>query len=243
MLILNLKFILTMAWYYGVKTIVRGPSYLIASLATPLTLLFLVFVLSHGALVKFAIVGGLIAFVGSVGLSGAGDSAFFRLQLRIQDLYVPSKVSPFDYMAAFTMSYLVFSVPGIVLYIYLGSVYHLFTAYDSLVMVLIMVLLIISTTSISFIISGSIKHLRNIWGITGILTIITSILPPTFYPYSYVPRVFLYIIALSPTTPAAVLAQGAFGLSPELNIMLYVLIIETAVYAILARILVRWREN
>ncbi len=243
MLILNLKFILTMAWYYGVKTIVRGPSYLIASLATPLTLLFLVFVLSHGALVKFAIVGGLIAFVGSVGLSGAGDSAFFRLQLRIQDLYVPSKVSPFDYMAAFTMSYLVFSVPGIVLYIYLGSVYHLFTAYDSLVMVLIMVLLIISTTSISFIISGSIKHLRNIWGITGILTIITSILPPTFYPYSYVPRVFLYIIALSPTTPAAVLAQGAFGLSPQLNIMLYVLIIETAVYAILARILVRWREN
>ncbi len=243
MLILNLKFILTMAWYYGVKTIVRGPSYLIASLATPLTLLFLVFVLSHGALVKFAIVGGLIAFVGSVGLSGAGDSAFFRLQLRIQDLYVPSKVSPFDYMAAFTMSYLVFSVPGIVLYIYLGSVYHLFTAYDSLVMVLIMVLLIISTTSISFIISGSIKHLRNIWGITGILTIITSILPPTFYPYSYVPRVFLYIIALSPTTPAAVLAQGAFGLSLELNIMLYVLIIETAVYAILARILVRWREN
>ncbi|WP_298276076.1 ABC transporter permease [Ferroplasma sp.] len=240
---MNLKFILTMAWYYGVKTIVRGPSYLIASLATPLTLLFLVFVLSHGALVKFAIVGGLIAFVGSVGLSGAGDSAFFRLQLRIQDLYVPSKVSPFDYMAAFTMSYLVFSVPGIVLYIYLGSVYHLFTAYDSLVMVLIMVLLIISTTSISFIISGSIKHLRNIWGITGILTIITSILPPTFYPYSYVPRVFLYIIALSPTTPAAVLAQGAFGLSPQLNIMLYVLIIETAVYAILARILVRWREN
>ncbi|WMT50966.1 MAG: ABC transporter permease [Ferroplasma sp.] len=240
---MNLKFILTMAWYYGVKTIVRGPSYLFASLATPLTLLFLVFVLSHGALVKFAIVGGLIAFVGSVGLSGAGDSAFFRLQLRIQDLYVPSRVSPFDYMAAFTMSYLVFSVPGIVLYIYLGSVYHLFTVYDSLVMILIMVLLIISTTSISFIISGSIKHLRNIWGITGILTIITSILPPTFYPYSYVPRVFLYLIALSPTTPAAVLAQGAFGLSPELNIMLYVLIIETAVYAILARILVRWREN
>jgi ABC-2 type transport system permease protein len=240
---LNLKFILTMAWYYGVKTIVRGPSYLIASLATPLTLLFLVFVLSHGSLVKFAIVGGLIAFVGSVGLSGAGDSAFFRLQLRIQDLYVPSRVSPFDYMAAFTMSYLVFSVPGIVLYIYLGSVYQLFTAYDSLVMILIMILLIISTTSISFIISGSIKHLRNIWGITGILTIITSILPPTFYPYSYVPRVFLYIIALSPTTPAAVIAQGAFGLSPEMNIMLYILIIETAVYAILARILVRWREN
>ena len=240
---MNIKFILAMAWYYGVKTIIRGPSYLIASLATPLTLLFLVFVLSHGTLIKFAIVGGLIAFIGSVGLSGAGDSAFFRLQLRIQDLYVPSNVSAFDYMAAFTMSYLVFSVPGIALYVYLGYVYNLFTVYDTIMMVFVMLLLIISTTSISFIISGSIKHLRNIWGITGILTILTSILPPTFYPYSYVPRVFLYIIALSPTTPAAVIAQGAFGLSPELNIMLYVLIIETVVYAILARILVKWREN
>lgn len=240
---MNIKFILAMAWYYGVKTVIRGPSYLIASLATPLTLLFLVFVLSHGALVKFAIVGGLIAFVGSVGLSGAGDSAFFRLQLRIQDLYVPSNVSAFDYMAAFTMSYLVFSVPGIALYVYLGYIYNLFTVYDTVMMVFVMLLLIISTTSISFIISGSIKHLRNIWGITGILTILTSILPPTFYPYSYVPRTFLYIIALSPTTPAAVIVQGAFGLSPELNIMIYVLIIETVAYAILARVLVRWRET
>ncbi len=240
---LNLRFIITMAWYYGVKTIFRGPSYLIDSLATPLTLLFLVFVLSHGALVKFAIVGGLIAFVGTVGLSGAGDSAFFRLQLRIQDLYVPSRVSPFDYMAAFTLSYLVFSVPGIILYIYLGSVYHLFNSYDSVMMILVMLLLIISTTSISFIISGSIKHLRNIWGITGILTIITSILPPTFYPYGYVPKDFLYIIALSPTTPAAVVVQGAFGLSPMMDSMFYILIIETICYTILARILVRWREN
>ncbi|AGO60206.1 ABC transporter permease [Ferroplasma acidiphilum] len=240
---MNLRFILSMAWYYGIKTIFRGPSYLIASLATPLTLLFLVFVLSHGALVKFAIVGGLIAFVGSVGLSGAGDSAFFRLQLRIQDLYVPSKVSPFDYMAAFTLSYLVFSVPGIILYIYLGLSYHLFNLYDSSMMLLVMVLLIISTTSISFIISGSIKHLRNIWGITGILTIITSILPPTFYPYSYVPKSFLYIIALSPTTPAAVIAQGAFGLSVPMDSMFYIMIIETVIYTILARILVRWREN
>ncbi len=240
---MNIRFILTMAWYYGVKTIVRGPSYLIASLATPLTLLFLVFVLSHGALVKFAIVGGLIAFIGSVGLSGAGDSAFFRLQLRIQDLYVPSKVSPFDYMAAFTLSYMVFSIPGIILYVYLGTLYHLFTLYDSLIMLLVMILLIISTTSIAFMISGSIKHLRNIWGITGILTIITSILPPTFYPYKYVPKAFLYIIALSPTTPAAVIIQGAFGLSPVMNIMFFILLGEAVIYTILARILVKWREN
>ena len=66
---------------------------------------------------------------------------------------------------------------------------------------------------------------------------------PTFYPYSYVPKSFLYIIALSPTTPAAVIAQGAFGLSAPMNSMFYIMIIETVIYTILARILVRWREN
>ncbi|KQB35447.1 MULTISPECIES: ABC transporter permease [Acidiplasma] len=239
----NIKFILTMAWYYGIKTIARGPSYLIASLATPLTLLFLVFVLSHGALVKFAIVGGLIAFIGSVGLSGAGDSAFFRLQLRIQELYVATSITQFDYMAAFTLSYFIFSVPGIILYVYLGIIYHLFTLYNSIALVLIMLILIVTTTAISFIISGSINHLRNIWGITGILTVITSILPPTFYPYYYVPKIFLYIIAISPTTPAAILVQGFFGLAPMNLMMLYVLLIELVIYSILARFLVRWRDK
>ncbi|AAT43315.1 ABC transporter permease [Picrophilus oshimae] len=240
---MNLRFILLMAWYYGIKAIKRGPSYLIASLATPLTLLFLVFVLSHGTLVKYAIVGGLIAFVGSVGLSSAGDAAFMRLQLRVQDMYVASNIKPFDYMMAFTLSYLVFSVPGIILYIALGMHYHLFNLYNSIYMLLIMISLILTTTSISFIIAGSINHLRNIWGITGILSILTSILPPTFYPYYYVPRPFLYLLSLSPTTPAAVLVQGVFHLAPLFKNMIYIIIIETVFYTVLGRFAIRWREN
>ncbi len=240
---MNIRFIGAMAWYYGLKTIIRGPSYLIASLATPLTLLFLVYVLSHGLLVKFAIVRGLIAFIGSIGLSGAGDAAFFRLQLRMQELYVATDIRASDYMIALTLSYLVFAIPGIVLYTYMGTIYHLFTLYNVLGMILIMVFLIITTTSISFIISGSINHLRNIWGITAILTIITSILPPTFYPYYYVPNAFLYIISLSPTTPAAVLAQGIFNLAPFQMNMVYIFIAEVVVYGLLARFFVKWQSN
>ncbi len=240
---MNLRFIGSMAWYYGIKTIIRGPSYLIASLATPLTLLFLVYILSHGVLVKFAIVGGLIAFIGSVGLSGAGDAAFFRLQLRMQELYVATEIHASDYMIAFTLSYLVFAIPGVVLYAYLGTIYHLFTLFNVLGMIFIMVFLIVTTTAISFIISGSINHLRNIWGITAILTIITSILPPTFYPYYYVPNAFLYIISLSPTTPAAVLAQGIFGLAPFQINMVYIFIVEIIFYSLLARFFVKWQEK
>lgn len=240
---LNFKFAMLLAWYYGFRTIKRGPSYVIASLSSPLTLLFLVYIISRGELVRFAIAGGFVGLVASVALSSAGDAAFLRLQLRIQDLYVASRVTPSDYMLGLTLSYLIFSIPGIVLYVLLGYLYHIFDPLSSLYLALILVMLVISTSSISFIISGSISHVRNVWGIAGILSIIMTVLPPTFYPYSYIPKIALYALFVSPATSAAVLVQGIFGLQPFFTPAIYIMIGETAFYFAVARVMTRWREN
>lgn len=101
---LNLRFIFTFAWYYRFRIISRGPSYLIANISTPLTLLFLVFVLSHGELVHYAIAGGFLTLIASVALQSSGDAAFMRLQLRIQELFVATSVSSADYMIGLTLS-------------------------------------------------------------------------------------------------------------------------------------------
>ena len=69
---MNIRFIGTFAWYYGVKIFSRGPSYVIASLATPLSLLFIVYILTAGKILDFAVVGGVISLVGSIGLQSAG---------------------------------------------------------------------------------------------------------------------------------------------------------------------------
>lgn len=240
---MNLKFTFLLSWYYGIRTISRGPSYIVAALSTPLALLFLVYIISGGALVKYALVGGFIAIVASVALQSSGDAAFFRLQLRIQDLYVASGVTPSDYMMGLTLSYLMFSLPGILLYAVLGIIYGLFTPFSVLMLVVVLSLLVISTSSISFIISSSIKHIRNIWGIAGILSILMTILPPTYYPYNAIPRVFLYLLSLTPVTPAAVVAQFSFGLSPPLYDEFYILLLETIIFFGLARYLTRWREK
>ena len=240
---MNLKYVGLMAWYYGLKAIPRGPSYIIAALMTPLSLLFIVFIITKGELVKFAIVGGFVITVASVALSSAGDAAFMRLQLRMQDLYVPTRVSPSDYMLALTLSYLMFSIPGIALYSILGVIFHVFNTIAIFVLIAVVVLLVIATSSISFIISGMIKHVRNVWGIAAILSVAMTVLPPTFYPYNYIPRYALYVLSISPVTPAAVIAQSIFHLSPMLLIEVPVLILETAVLFVLARFLTRWREN
>ncbi|WP_162509768.1 ABC transporter permease [Thermogymnomonas acidicola] len=242
---MNLKFSFLLAWYYGFRTVTRGPSYVVASLSSPLTLLFLVFVISRGRLLPFAIAGGFITLVASVALSSAGDAAFLRLQLRIQDLFVASSVSPVDYMLGLTLSYLVFSLPGMALYVALGGLaFHIFTPpLGSAGLFGVLVLLVVATSAIAFIIAESIKHVRNVWGIAGILSVVMTVLPPTFYPYTYIPKYALWALSISPATPAAVLTQGFFGLARPLPYMAYVLVAETLVYFLAARYLTRWREK
>lgn len=240
---LNPRFSLYFAWYYGFRVIGRGSSYVIASIATPLTLLFLVFVLSHGQLVEYAVVGGFVSLIASNGLTSASDAAFLRLQAKIQDLFIATSISSTDYMIGLTLSFLLFTTPGIVLYAALSLLYHLFTIERVLVLVAVLFMLALSTSAISFIIAGAIRHIRNVWGIVGILSIIMTVLPPTYYPYTYLPRSIIYVLAISPATPAAIILQGAFGLSPEFLPMILVLVGETIVYLSLAKYFTRWREK
>ena len=247
---MNIRFIFTFAWYYGVKIFSRGPSYVIASLTTPLSLLFIVYVLTQGKLVEFAVVGGMISLIGSIGLQSAGDATFMKLQLRVQEMYVASAVTPIDYMLALTMSFLTFSIPGIVVYTVLGTIFGLYNTVTALSMVFLIVMLTLSTSAIAFIISGLVKHVRNVWGIVGILSIIMTVIPPTFYPYTDLQNFstsLIYILSISPVTPAAISAQIIFGLEPwNMAILAYsllTLVAETVIYFAIAKYLIRWREN
>lgn len=239
---MNPKFILYFAWYYGFYVITRGPSYLLASLSLPLSLLFMVTIFSHGTLVAFAIAGGPIAIVASNSINGAADAAFFRIQIRIQDLYVATSITSQDYMLALSISYLVFSIPGIALYGILGYLWKLYSVAAVFEVAGLLVLLTLTISNLAFIIAGLLKHIRNVWGITAILSIIMTVLPPTFYPYTYIPAGALYILTISPVTPAAVLLQGILGLEPMHYIMLYILLAETVILTLLGRRFIRWRE-
>jgi ABC-2 type transport system permease protein len=239
---LNPKFILYFAWYYGFYVVLRGPSYLLASLSLPLTLLFMVTIFTHGALIAFAIAGGPIAIVAANSINGAADAAFFRIQIRIQDLFVATSITSQDYMFALSLSYLVFSLPGIVLYGVLGAYLRVFSLGSTPWIIGVLVLLTLTISNLSFIIAGLLKHIRNVWGITAILSIIMTVLPPTFYPYSYLPNWILYALSISPVTPAAVLMQGIVGLEKMQYWMVIILFVETVVLTLLGRKFIRWRE-
>ncbi len=240
---MNIKFIGVFTWYYGFKTIPRGPSYIISSILYPLVFLFLITVFSSGRFLDYAVIGGFISIIGMNAIYSSSDIAFQRLQLRTQDLFVATSISSTDYMLAMTFSYLATSIPGLAVYTLIGSLLSLFNFMNASVLLVLLLLVLFGVSSIAFLVSGLVRHVRNVWGISGILSVLLNVLPPIFYPYSILPRPVLYIFMISPVTPAAMLAQAAFKLQPFEPYVIIVLLTEIAIYMYLASKMNHWREG
>ncbi len=240
---MNLRFIGEFAWSYGIKSIPRGPSYVVASMMYPLVFLFLIVIFSSGKFIAFGVVGGFIAIVAENSLFSSSDAAFQRIELKFQDLLVTTRISHLDYILAMGLSFLAPSLPGIAVYAVIGAIIHIFTLASAALFAAILVLVLLSTLSIAFMIASFAKHTRNIWGITSIMVVLLTMVPPTFYPYTILPKAVLYLFMLSPVTLAAIASQGAFGLTPQLSYAIPLLVAETIIYFAIAMKLTKWREN
>ncbi|HUC38856.1 MAG TPA: ABC transporter permease [Candidatus Acidoferrum sp.] len=240
---MNLKFITAHSWLTGAGSLRSTWLYMISSIGFPLSLLFVVGVLSDGTLLPYALVGGLISVVATNGITTMADLGMFKFEYMYKDLIVATKTSPIDYMLGVMLADLFWSVPSIVIYFVLDIVFGILTPYSFVMTLAIAVLVLLSTASLGFLLTSLVKHQRFVWAITSLLSLAMMIFPPTFYPYKYLPKTILWILSISPTTPAAVLEQGVFGLAPTLWYMFPVLIAETVVFFLIAKYLTIWRER
>lgn len=240
---MNLRFIALYAWTTGITAIKRGFSYTIGYMVTPLALLFLFGIISDGTLIPIAVIGGLISITATGALYGLSDVAMNRIELKLQDLFVASDVTVLDYMLAISFSNLIFSMPGILVYIAIALYMHLFAAIWLIAIAPILVLLAVSISALALILASIPKHLRNVWGFLGILTVVFTFVPPLFYKYTILSKPLLYVFMLSPVTSAAIMVQNMAGLTPTLWYAPFVLVIETIIYFIIAKPLTQWRTK
>ncbi len=240
---MNFRFVYEFGRIYGFNTIRRVASYIISSLLIPLSLLFILDIVSKGQLLPFAIVGGLTSIVVSNALLTMTDAANLRLQWKIQDLLAATKLGPTSYMFGLMLNNLFFALPGIALYIIIGLAYHLFTPLLFAAMVVILILLYIAASSIAFFASFFPEHIRAVWGYTQIISLILGLFPPIFYPYTLLPKDLLYVFLILPSTSASILIQNIFGLTPFFQPALYIFPIEVIICFILAAKFVSWRRK
>ncbi len=249
---MNINSIKTIGYYYAIGSMKRSAAFTALTILSPLSILFLFYLLSGSGLsggiignnlIQYAILGGFISIVAGNSLGLMYDAAWWRIQLKIQDLLVATQISETDYMFGLGLSSLIYSLPGIAIYLTIAYASHIFTVYSFAITALVLFILSISTTSVGFILSSIPRHMRNTWGMTGIASLLLAFIPPIFYPYTILPKPLLYIFLISPTTSASIILQGITGLQPMYTPAIYVLIIEVFAFVLLTKRFTKWRQD
>ena len=121
--VLPLKQILIIAYMTGILWLQRNPLSLVFSAISPFSLLFVLFVISNGQYVQFALVGSLVMALVGYGLSLGQDISFYKTEYKIQDMFVASPVSSLTYMLGLALSQLLFGLPALIVLAILVAVF------------------------------------------------------------------------------------------------------------------------
>src|SRR5919197_2983236 len=116
---LALKQVFIIAYLTGYLWLRRNPMSLVFTAISPFSLLFVLFVISNGHYVQFAVAGSLVLALVGYGLALGQDISFYKTEYKIQDVFVASPVSPLTYMTGLALSELLFGLPALVVLIIL----------------------------------------------------------------------------------------------------------------------------
>ena len=210
----RLRSLWTLVVLNGLIPIRSQPLYLVNLLASPLSFLFFLTVVSHGALLRYGITGGLILTMLSAGTGLQSDLTHYRHDLKLQDIVVASPVEAPIYVLGMALSELVYSVPGIAVFVVLFVVEGLATALSVSTLLGVVLLVWGFGTALAFTLATYFEDVRETFMFSPLISLVLTVLPPVYYPLRYLPAWAQVVARFSPTTYAAALVQGSVGLAP-----------------------------
>jgi ABC-2 type transport system permease protein len=240
----KLRSLWAIMYYLGFIPMVRNPLFIAFVFSTPFTLLFILFVASHGTALPYGMAGALTMVTTELGLFVGTDLASYKIQNRFQDIVVASPVTPIVYMFGVALSELIFGAPALVILFVMiagqgASVVSLSACLG------VVVLLWVTTTSLGFFFSAYAPNTQNAFIINGFITTILSVLPPVYYSVNVLPRFLVPLAEIIPTTEASSLFQGSIGLGYSISPLwgFAVLLAATVLMLLLVSFKMKWRES
>jgi ABC-2 type transport system permease protein len=246
-ILLAVKQTLLIGYMLGLLWIRRHPTSAIFSAATPFSLLFVVFIISDGQDIQFAIAGGLVMAVVSTSVSVGSDAAYYKIEYKLQDIFVASPVSSSVYMIGLAISQILFNLPSLVILVALSV--FVSSSLLSIPLILATALLVWEAmTSIGFFIASKVSDARHIEEVTTFIGIILGVLPPVFYTIDILQvEILRYLAYAVPTTHASLIIQDAMGFSTpsdwSAGFGFSVLVAYAAIFTILAKVSSVWRDK
>ncbi len=237
--------VLLIAYMTGVLWLRRNPMSLVFTAISPFSLLFVLFVVSGGQYIHFAVAGSLVMALVGYGLALGQDISFYKTEYKVQDVFVASPVSPLTYMVGLALSELLFGLPALIvlatLVVYFGSVF-------SIPLLVATILLIWGAMSaLGFFLSSHMLHMRNATQVISFVNVILAVLPPVFYSMDMMPDVLRPLAYAVPTTHASLMLQDIMGIPTpadwSLEFGFAIQIAYLLAFITLAKTKALWREN
>ena len=240
------KQIFIIAYMTGFLWLRRNPLSLIFTAISPFSLLFILFVVSSGEYVQFAVAGSLVMALVGYGLALGQDISFYKIEYKMQDVFVASPVSSITYMLGLALSQLLYGLPALMVLLSLALYFSV--SLNFLPLLLLNVFLIWGTmSSIGFFLSSHMLHMRNATQLISFVNVIIAIIPPVFYSIEKLPIDLQFIAYLVPTTHASLMLQYSMGFPvPQgwsISIGLFVQISYFIIFILVAKKKALWREN
>jgi len=235
----------------GWRWISRNPAIAITPILLPFIFLYFLSLISPPSLLPLEVVGAMLFTMQNIGSWVLGDSAYWRIEHSLQDMFVASPLSRIRYLFGIAFSNLIAMLPALVILVVLlawagGREGTPLTPYALVVLVVSLGILWVLFSSIGIGISSRIRTQREIWPVGNLTFTILGMLSPLYYPLSALPPIWRDAAHFLPTTYAALLVQGALGITPAtpLQMATYAgLLVACAVvgFVIMLR-LYRWGE-
>jgi ABC-2 type transport system permease protein len=239
------KQILLIAYMTGILWLRRNPISLFFSAISPFSLLFVLFIVSNGQYLQFAVSGSLVMALVGYGLALGQDISFYKTEYKIQDVFVASPVSALTYMTGLALSQILFGLPALMVLTFLTA--YLGTSISVVPLLILTIFLIWGAMSaIGFFLSSHMLHMRNATQIISFVNVILAVLPPVFYSIERLPLELQYIAYAVPTTHASLMLQYIMGIpTPEgwnVELGLSVQVIYLVGFMLLAKTKAAWRD-
>ncbi len=205
--------------FVGWRWISRSPAVAITPILLPFIFLYFLSLISPPSLRPLEIVGAMLFTMQNIGSWVLGDSATWRIECSLQDLFVASPLSRIRYLFGIAFSNLIAMLPALavlstLLWWFGRTDGHPLTWYAGGVLFASLAVMWVLFSSIGMTISSRVRTQREIWPVGNLTFTILGMLSPLYYPVSYLPPLWRDAAHFLPATYAALLAQGALGITP-----------------------------
>jgi len=236
------------AWaWIGWRWVWRSPAAAIVPLLQPFFFLYFLRLIAPESYFPLQVAGAMLFSTQNIGSWCLSDSAVFRIELRLQDIFVASPHDKLHYLFGVAFSNLIPAAPALIaLGAILAIVTHV-TLGGWIVLAACILTVWVLYSAIGIAVSSRLRSQREVWPVGNLIFTLLGILSPLYYPLSKLPPVWRELAQLLPATYAALLVQGTLGLDPSAPSNLAVdaglLVLSTAIGLAVAWRLYQWRER